>query len=309
MNLWQSQEWRNLQESLGNEIFLLNNIFVLKKNLPKGLCFYEVQRANPDADFWEALEKRAIQEKGIFCRIAPDYYPPLGKEAYKNKKEELTKQLHIPRHLTTQTSRGQRFPDATRIVDLSPNEEEIFAQFTSTCRRHIRQAQKGEVYVEESTDYAQFAELSRVTAERDGFFAHSAKHFEKFCKALEENVVLLVAKKEEKWLSAGIFITLGEESWYYYGASSAKERNLNAPTFLQFEAMKWAKEKGAKSFDLLGVAPNDDPKHKLAGVTRFKKKFGGDIRIYFPETNVVFSPLLYCFYRIAKTLRGFLRRS
>ena len=36
-----------------------------------------------------------------------------------------------------------------------------------------------------------------------------------------------------------------------------------------------AKEKGLKHVDLWGVAPEDQPDHKWAGFTAFKKSFGG----------------------------------
>lgn len=39
--------------------------------------------------------------------------------------------------------------------------------------------------------------------------------------------------------------------------------------------MQWGVEHGARWFDLGGIAPTDDPNHPLAGITEFKRRFGG----------------------------------
>lgn len=311
MNLWQQKKWAALQEKLGNTVFEVEGIFVIKKSLPFGWSMFEVQRANPRETFWKKIEEKAKKEKAIFCRISSN-----------------SEKLFIPEKYISKASILQRFPNATRIVDISQTEEEIFMQFSQTCRRHIRKAEKMGVTVEvvetqfiaseknEENPIQKFSDLSAVTAKRDGFFAHGKKYFDTFLETLGDDAVLLVAKKNGKWLSAGIFCrecsrafptNQGDTAYYYYGASNNKERGTNAPTLLQWEVMKYFKKHGCTNFDLLGVAPENEPNNRLSGVTQFKKKFGGTVVHYAKEMNVLFSPWKYVLYRTAKTIRNFLR--
>lgn len=289
MNLWQSKQWAAFQESLGNKIFWVDNILVLKKNLPFGKCFYEIQRADPTKEFWEKLQEIAKKENAVFCRIAP-----------------ASEKFEKP-NLPIKKSKGQRFPDLTRTIDILASEEEIFAQFSQACRRHIRKAKKGGVVVSVSNDLPIFAQISQETAKRDGFLAHSQNYFETFFSSMN-SAELLVATKGDDWLCGGIFIDDGETAYYYYGASSEEYRELNAPTLLQWEAMKRAKSKGCTAFDLLGIAPENNANHRLSGVSRFKKKFGGKVREYYPETNIIFSCFWFVAYRFAKYIRLLFRK-
>ena len=75
-----------------------------------------------------------------------------------------------------------------------------------------------------------------------------------------------------------------------------------APYVLQWFEITRAKNDGFKYYDFWGIAPNDDPKHPWAGVTRFKKGFGGIIVEYGGtwEKGVSWK---YNLYRILRKLR------
>ena len=67
-----------------------------------------------------------------------------------------------------------------------------------------------------------------------------------------------------------------------------------------------AKKNGAKYYDFWGIAPDDNPKHPWAGVTRFKKGFGGE-EVHRPGTFdlVISKPwyLIYKFFRFINRLK------
>ena len=60
-----------------------------------------------------------------------------------------------------------------------------------------------------------------------------------------------------------------------------------------WEVMKEAKRQGCKYYDLFGIAPNEDEKHPWAGVTRFKRQFGGLDFASLGSWDLVISPMKY----------------
>jgi len=94
-----------------------------------------------------------------------------------------------------------------------------------------------------------------------------------------------------------------------YGASNNRERN-KMPTYLvQWEAMRWAKARGADLYDLYGVPDEEEEileaqftqRHEgLWGVYRFKRGFGGEVKRAAQALDRVYKPLLYALYRTVK---------
>jgi len=66
---------------------------------------------------------------------------------------------------------------------------------------------------------------------------------------------------------------------------SVLRRFLFAPTLLVWEALKLAKNRGAKQFDFVGVWDERIPNkfHEWKGFTKFKEGFGGAAQ-YYPLT-------------------------
>jgi lipid II:glycine glycyltransferase (peptidoglycan interpeptide bridge formation enzyme) len=84
-------------------------------------------------------------------------------------------------------------------------------------------------------------------------------------------------------------------------------RKLSAGIPLLVNLMADAKEKGLKHVDLWGVAPEDQPDHKWAGFTSFKKSFGGREVAYPGTWDLPVNKLRYRAYQLARQLRDKLR--
>jgi lipid II:glycine glycyltransferase (peptidoglycan interpeptide bridge formation enzyme) len=76
---------------------------------------------------------------------------------------------------------------------------------------------------------------------------------------------------------------------------------------LHWELMKEAKTKGLRFYDWWGIASSDDPKDPWAGLTRFKKGFGGEVVKYPGTFDYVIKPFGYLFYKIFRCLARFAR--
>lgn len=234
---------------------------------------------------------------GIFWRLDPYW------------EEVQWKQLATHNYYTpTQTYQ----PTDTLEIDLTQTEDEILSQMKQRGRRGIKTATKAGVYVE-AIAQAQFTEadlqdwwdLNQQTTGRDGFSGHEKSYYQKFLKTLDQEAVLFFATLNGQRIAAAISTFCGDKAIYYFGASTS-DRELNklkAPTLLQWEMMKYGKNKGCKTYDFLGIAPEDEPNHPYAGITQFKNGFGGDRKTYSPGREVALNKLWYRVYRIMKKLK------
>jgi lipid II:glycine glycyltransferase (peptidoglycan interpeptide bridge formation enzyme) len=195
---------------------------------------------------------------------------------------------------------------ATRRIDLRPSMEEIAAQQHHKWRYNIRLARKHGVQVREARsleDVARWYAVMRTTAERDAFGIHDERYYRRFWleTAGSGATALLLAEHEGKLLGGVMVHRFGSTATYLYGASSNEARQLMPNHLLQWEAMRWARERGAAWYDLFGIADDDAPDHPLAGVTRFKTGFGGQVVRYIGAFDRVYHPALYV---LARRMRG-----
>jgi len=104
-------------------------------------------------------------------------------------------------------------------------------------------------------------------------------------------------------LAGAIVVFYGDRATYLFGGSSEEMRNVMAPYKLHWEIMREAKKRGCKIYDLFGIAPNDDEKHPWAGVSRFKRAFGGEEFTALGSWDLIFSPIKYRLFKIGEKLR------
>lgn len=287
-NLWQHPLWAAFQRSIGRQAWQIEaeggSALVIKYPLPFGLSWLEVPRGplfESNAAFNDLLEKIksiADQQKSVFIRFSS--YQPLPLQA------PVTPFDHHP-----QTS---------LILELSKAGEEILAQMKPKGRYNIKVAEKHGIKVETNGDVESFYQLLKKTGERDGFGIHSADYYQKILAALSPHAQLLLARYDDRVIAGGIFVYLDEWGIYYYGASDHHYRHLMAPYLIQWTAMREAKKRGCNYYDFLGIAPENSPNHPWAGVTDFKKKFGGEVVNYPPAKDLVLRPLWYFLYKWRK---------
>ena len=186
--------------------------------------------------------------------------------------------------------------EATRIIDLTQSEDDIIKQMKSKGRYNIRLARKHGVHAEESDDIDGFIDMVKKTAKRDKFKALSAKKYRTFYENLEESFLIIAYHPENnaKAIAGLLGVIWKDEAIYYYGASDHDYRSLMAPYRVQWRAMRYCKERGCKTYDLLGIAPgNAGPMHPWHGISDFKEKFGGKVVRYPTEQVIVLKSWTY----------------
>lgn len=187
---------------------------------------------------------------------------------------------------------------ATIIVDLSPSLDDIMQNLNQKGRHAIRRAQRDGVTVKkvEPTDEncATMYQLFQETAGGAGFIIRSPQYYREFYRAFGSNGGLFFAYVEDKPVAGAFAMVQGQKSMYKDGASVRERPAYGASHLLQWEVIKWAKEKGSKAHDLAGVPPIAEiknPTHPFYGLGRFKTSFNKTVTEYVGAYEVPVSPL------------------
>jgi lipid II:glycine glycyltransferase (peptidoglycan interpeptide bridge formation enzyme) len=237
------------------------------------------------------------KEGAVFLRVEPQIWEPAAESFIKTNLPGFN-----PTDQTIQ-------PPRTILIDLQPSEEDILMGMKSKTRYNIRLAERKEVVVKQSSDIETFHRMMLTTGERDEFGIHTQAYYraayDEF--APKGNCVFLVATYQGEPLAGLMAFAHGNTAWYFYGASTNQERNRMPTYLLQWEAIRWAKAKGCKTYDLWGIPdyPEDkleaaftDRSDGLWGVYRFKRGFGGEPKRTIGAYDRVYRPLLYRFYQL-----------
>lgn len=186
-------------------------------------------------------------------------------------------------------------PARTILLDLSPGEQSLLANMKEKWRYNIRLAARKGVQVRPAQgkeDVQAWYRLLQITGQRDRFGIHSFDYYWRAWQIFtsSEQAQLLLADYEGQLL-AGIFVGYtARQAIYLYGASSNEHRNLMPNYLLQWEAIRWAKAKGATSYDFWGIPETDDADEAMAGVYRFKSGWGGRTVRFAGNYEYVFRP-------------------
>lgn len=280
----QSWNWGEFHRLMGNKIFrlgvfegrkLVGVALVIKEEAKRGRYF--TIPGGPILVNWgdfksakaifNKLKRLGVEEEIDFIRIRP---PIPDTPRY----HRLFKKLGFrdaPMHLHAET---------TLQLDLTQSEEQILAGMRKSTRYLIRRAEREGVKIKVSKDAGDVDILYRLqmqAQERHKFVSFSKEFFEKHFKAFvdDDQVALIKANYRGETLAIGMFVFYGDTGTYHYSGSSSKHSKIPTSYAMVWRAIKEAKNRHCRIFDLWGIAPTDSPKHRFAGVTLFKKGFGG----------------------------------
>jgi lipid II:glycine glycyltransferase (peptidoglycan interpeptide bridge formation enzyme) len=187
-------------------------------------------------------------------------------------------------------------PLRTIVLDLAPSEETLLAQMKEKWRYNVRLAARRGVTIrvaETPDDVRAWYRLLQTTGERDQFGIHSYDYYlDAWHIFAPGNEARLLLAEYDGQLLAGIFVGLfARQAVYLYGASANEQRQLMPNYLLQWQAIRWARQQGALSYDFWGIPPTDAEDEAMAGVYRFKRGWGGRI-VQFPGCyEAVYRPL------------------
>ena len=169
----------------------------------------------------------------------------------------------------------------TVLVDLRPEEDDIFASFRQRARRHIRKTK--EAVIEHRTDDEAFEimwSLFAETMERAGVDFRSKDYHQNLWRRYidaGQGHFVLARPREGAEHEAGAFIIHRGELGYYKDGGSRRTKDVGGLQYrVQWEAMRWCKEHDGTTYDMYGAPPSwaaDDESHKLHPLVQFKTAF------------------------------------
>ena len=312
-NLWQSWAWGEFQESIGRKVFrfgveqgssLVAVAQVVQYDLPLGLKHYYVSRGPLGGSGAERAE-RAERAEGLGELVDEIIRFARKQGVVFVKVDGIGREQISPKFCVKKADSVQ--PQHSLVIDLKKSEDEILQLMKQKGRYNIRLSQRKDVKIKckrenakGKTSVNEFFSLLKQTTKRDEFRGHGVSYYEKMLEKLGDQAELIMAYYDGKPVAGGIFTFYGKTAVYYYGASSDEYRNVMAPYLVQWKAIQTAKKRGCETYDFLGVAPDNVTNHPWAGVTSFKKKFGGEKTEFSEPFDVVLRPFVYSAYKFLR---------
>ncbi len=309
----QTGEWGELKAAFGWDVARLVvgqvGVQILFRRLPLGVTLAYLPRPIRQVcvqegesgwkaeveQLWREVDALGRARQAVFLKVEPDIW------------EQDQLRVALPGPFAVRRSPHTIQPPRTIVVDLRGSEEEILARMKQKTRYNIRLAIKKGVTVRPWEDLDAFHAMMQITGQRDGFGVHTAAYYRRAWELFRSAGLgeLLVAEFEGQPLAALMVFARGRRAWYVYGASSDRHRHLMPTYLVQWEAMRWARARGAVEYDLWGVPDEDETtleaqfesRHEgLWGVYRFKRGFGGSLMRAEQALDRVYRPGWYQIY-------------
>lgn len=226
----------------------------------------------------EQLKKSATEQQAVFIRFRPQVVNTDDLAAFFRTQNIIKAPMHLTADLTLQ-------------LDLTLSDEEILKNMRKNTRYDVKKAEKLGIQTSISTDpedIKNFYDIQCDVAKRHNFVPFSYTFFyEQFKAFAQDNLVALISSSlDGKLLAQAFVIFYNKEAVYHYGISTDDNAHLPGSYACQWYAIQEAKRRGCVTYNFWGIAPHDQPEHRFAGVSLFKRGFGGVEVEYVPAHDI-----------------------
>ena len=188
----------------------------------------------------------------------------------------------------------------TVLLDLTADEEEILARMKQKTRYNVRLAGRKGMTVREGSpdDFDMLYQMYAETAVRDGFTIRGQDYYQCVWSTFYRGGMLtpLIAEVDGEAVSGLMLFHFDGIAWYLYGMSRPVHREKMPTYLLQWQAIKTAKARGCRRYDLWGAPDEFTENDPLWGVFRFKDGLGGEVMRHIGAWDLPLRPWLYWLY-------------
>lgn len=312
-NFLQSWNWGEFQKSLGKQVVRIcitdDTVVGLAQLIiePAKRGTYAALAGGPLLDwhnegfvtaFFKNITAEAKKYNCTFLRFRPQ-------ETVTNITSQLIQTIGAklaPMHLTA---------DLTLQLDITKTDEELLMQMRKNTRYEVKKSEKIGIRTEVTEDIARIDEFyshQLEVAKRHGFvpfsYAFLKEQFSAFL--VDQKVTLINSYLGDQLLASAFIIFYNNEAVYHYGISTEANAKQPGAYATQWAAIQEAKRRGCTKYNFWGIAPEDKTDHRFAGVSLFKRGFGGDEVEYLPAHDIPLSPVYWvtwAFELLRKKLR------
>ncbi len=201
-------------------------------------------------------------------------------------------------------------PPKTRLVDLSPSEEELRAHMGRKHRQYVNKAERAGVSVEWLDHNSQgigqaladFYRIYTFTAERAGFVARAQRYYDRVWELFAPvgRARLLFATLDGERVATLLCFVCGNRVAEAFGGMTDVGADSRANYLLKWDAIRGSRERGAATYDLWGLA--------TGGIAQFKEGFGGRQVDYVGARDWPLEPAAAAVLRLALPAYGVAQR-
>jgi lipid II:glycine glycyltransferase (peptidoglycan interpeptide bridge formation enzyme) len=229
------------------------------------------------------LEAYARSQRAIFIKIDPEILLGKGIPGEAGAVEEAGS-----RNILQELKQRGWLMSAEQIqyrntvwLDLEGGEEDWLARMRQKTRYNVRLAERKGVSVRlgDLDDLGLLYRMYAETSVRDGFVIRSEDYYRQVWGDFHRAGMadLLIAEVDGEPVAGLILFSFGGRAWYLYGMSRDLHRDKMPNYLLQWEAMKQAKARGCRIYDLWGAPDDFNTQDSMWGVYRFKEGLGGQV--------------------------------
>lgn len=267
-NVFFSANYERYINALGQKIIYLNN-----ESLIIPVVIYEkigIKYGMYASEYFELEKNILIEEKQKFLDEVQNVLKKQEKLAWVGTTAAALFDIY--------PINSMRIPFGSHIIDLNNSVEELWKNVHSKHRNSIRRAEKSEIEVklggkELLKDYLY---LDEETWKRSEKKSYGEKFFVKMLDALQENIMIVVAYKDNQPQAGACYFLNNQMCYYMYGVS-ADRPEPGAANYLHWEVIKFLKEQSVGKYSFVGCRINEDQESKYHGIQRFKERFGGEL--------------------------------
>lgn len=231
------------------------------------------------------IRELAKREHGYLFKADPDVL--LNDDAFQKSMASLGYRL-LPESWAFERIQPQHL---ARIDLRGKTEEQVLSDMKQKTRYNIRLAERRGTKIRvcgaEALD--DFYKIMLETGRRDGFAVRPRRYFERMMSSLGKHVRLYMAYYNGEAIAGAIAAQYGNQTWYLYGASSARHREQMPNYLLQWHMICWAIESGCDVYDFRGVSGGQE-EDKVMGLWRFKGGFGAELQSLVGEYELPIKP-------------------